>query len=132
MSCSRGQQSSTRSPLGVSDAYYSTELNRPHRQRRCSERLRVQTCEPGGHLIRAAAGTAAAAATLPLFHSLLNLSTISSFCCNMRHLLRGSRRFKGMFVFFFIWSPASMTPPHPRLVFDLLFYEKKSHQIKIR
>lgn len=113
MSCSRGQQSSTCSPLGVSDAYYSTELNRPHRQRRCSERLRVQTREPGGHLIRAAAG--AATTTLPLFLSLLNLSTISSFCCNMRHLLRGSRRFKGMFffLFFFIWIPASITPAPP-------------------
>lgn len=35
------------------------------------------------------------------------------------------------FCFFFIWIPASITPP-PRLVFDLLFYEKNSHQIKIR
>lgn len=110
------------------NAYYSTELNRPHRQRRCSERLRVQTCEPGGHLIRAAAGAAAAAAaaTLPLFHSLLNLSMISSFCCNMRHLLRGSRRFKGMFVFFSFGVPHP-SPPSPPVLFLTFFFMKRNH-----
>lgn len=127
LSRSRGQQSSTCSPLSVFDADYPTELNHPHQQRRCSVRLQVRRVKqtPDPRCCRCRRHVLIISFFTQSFKDFIILLQHAPPLASLLPLQRN------VWLFFSSRAPLISLTPF-QVLFSTFFYEKKSHQIKIR